>query len=362
MQCTKGMLVAISGNVTKEFYTNRSSGDREISRTIIVEDVLSTAQPAAGRLAPGRHGPRDQDPADGSGAPGRAPAGRRAPGPGLTRAPKRARADRRSEGELRQRDADLHRSRQGSGARPAEHRDADPVRNRHRPAACRRHQRRAERPRRQHDANPTRHRVNTRSPAGRPETGRGCDRTVGPEAPKSHARSTGGLKQRPADPNPETGSRTDAAPHRRNAPTTRSSVTARRIHNATDVRRARGIPRARTQTRSETHPKIAGNRSTSATGPQRQSTTRGRPTRHSPRHPRAGKEHRKPSTARRADEHPSERRAQDTPEIETKSERVEPAMTPGDGPGNGQRGSGRKRTPHRPRPKTRPGLASTTRR
>ncbi len=44
------------------------------------------------------------------------------------------------------------------------------------------------------------------------------------------------------------------------------------------------------------------------------------------------------------------------------SERVERAMTPGDGPGNGQRGSGRKRTPHRPRPKTRPGLASTTRR
>ncbi len=57
MQCTKGMLVAISGNVTKEFYTNRSSGDREISRTIIVEDVLSTA----GSLQPDVSHPADMD-------------------------------------------------------------------------------------------------------------------------------------------------------------------------------------------------------------------------------------------------------------------------------------------------------------
>ena len=36
------MLLAVSGNVTKKFYTNRA-GEREISRTIIVEDILSTA-------------------------------------------------------------------------------------------------------------------------------------------------------------------------------------------------------------------------------------------------------------------------------------------------------------------------------
>ena len=56
MQCEKGMLVAISGNVTKEFYTNRS-GDREISRTIIVEDILSTG----GSLQPDVAHPADMD-------------------------------------------------------------------------------------------------------------------------------------------------------------------------------------------------------------------------------------------------------------------------------------------------------------
>jgi single-stranded DNA-binding protein len=56
MQCTKGMLVAICGNVTKEFYTSRS-GDREISRTIIVEDILSTG----GSLQPEVAHPADID-------------------------------------------------------------------------------------------------------------------------------------------------------------------------------------------------------------------------------------------------------------------------------------------------------------
>ena len=40
LQCTKGMLVAVSGNVTKEFYRRRA-GTRELSRTMIVEDILS---------------------------------------------------------------------------------------------------------------------------------------------------------------------------------------------------------------------------------------------------------------------------------------------------------------------------------
>ena len=56
MQCAKGMLVAISGNVTKEFYTNRN-GDREISQTIIVEDILSTG----GSLQPDVAHPADID-------------------------------------------------------------------------------------------------------------------------------------------------------------------------------------------------------------------------------------------------------------------------------------------------------------
>ena len=57
MQCDKGMLVAITGNVTKEFYTNRSSGEREISRTIIIEDILS----AGGSLQPNVAHPADMD-------------------------------------------------------------------------------------------------------------------------------------------------------------------------------------------------------------------------------------------------------------------------------------------------------------
>ena len=56
MQCSKGMLVAVSGNVTKEFYTSRSD-DREISRTIIVEDILSTG----GSLQPDVAHPADID-------------------------------------------------------------------------------------------------------------------------------------------------------------------------------------------------------------------------------------------------------------------------------------------------------------
>ena len=56
MQCTKGMLLAIGGGVTKEFYTNRN-GDREISRTIIVEEILSTG----GSLQPGVAHPADID-------------------------------------------------------------------------------------------------------------------------------------------------------------------------------------------------------------------------------------------------------------------------------------------------------------
>ena len=77
MQCTKGMLVAISGNVTKEFYENRA-GEREISRTIIVEEhPVDRRQPPARRVAPGRHGPRDQDPADGSGTASAAASRRR---------------------------------------------------------------------------------------------------------------------------------------------------------------------------------------------------------------------------------------------------------------------------------------------
>ena len=56
MQCTKGMLVAISGNVTKEFYRSRS-GEQEISRTIIVEDILSTG----GSLQPDVAHPADID-------------------------------------------------------------------------------------------------------------------------------------------------------------------------------------------------------------------------------------------------------------------------------------------------------------
>ena len=50
------MLVAVSGNVTKEFYTSRS-GDREISRTIIVEDILSVG----GSLQPEVAHPADMD-------------------------------------------------------------------------------------------------------------------------------------------------------------------------------------------------------------------------------------------------------------------------------------------------------------
>ena len=56
MQCTKGMLVAITGNVTKEFYENRA-GERDISRTIIVEDILSTG----GSLQPDVAHPADMD-------------------------------------------------------------------------------------------------------------------------------------------------------------------------------------------------------------------------------------------------------------------------------------------------------------
>ena len=83
MQCEKGMLVAISRNVTKEFYQSRS-GEREISRTIIVEDILSTA----GSLQPEVAHPADMDheiktTAHRSRARGRALARRRAARPRL---------------------------------------------------------------------------------------------------------------------------------------------------------------------------------------------------------------------------------------------------------------------------------------
>ena len=55
-QCTKGQLIAVSGNVTKEFY-NARSGERAISRTIIVEDILSVA----GSLQPNVAHPADMD-------------------------------------------------------------------------------------------------------------------------------------------------------------------------------------------------------------------------------------------------------------------------------------------------------------
>ena len=56
LQCTKGMLVAVSGNVTKEFYQSRA-GTRELSRTIIVEDILSVG----GSLQPEISHPADID-------------------------------------------------------------------------------------------------------------------------------------------------------------------------------------------------------------------------------------------------------------------------------------------------------------
>ena len=56
LQCTKGMLVTVSGNVTKEFYQS-SAGTREPSRTIIVEDILSVG----GSLQPDVSHPADID-------------------------------------------------------------------------------------------------------------------------------------------------------------------------------------------------------------------------------------------------------------------------------------------------------------
>ena len=56
MQCKKGTLVAVTGNVTKEFYETRAGG-REISRTIIVEDIAS----APGSLQPDVAHPADID-------------------------------------------------------------------------------------------------------------------------------------------------------------------------------------------------------------------------------------------------------------------------------------------------------------
>ena len=54
-QCDKGQ-IAVTGNVTKEFYQTRS-GERAESRTIIVEDMLS----AAGSLQPNVAHPADMD-------------------------------------------------------------------------------------------------------------------------------------------------------------------------------------------------------------------------------------------------------------------------------------------------------------
>ena len=55
-QCAKGQMIAVTGNVTKEFYQTRS-GERAESRTIIVEDMLS----AAGSLQPNVAHPADMD-------------------------------------------------------------------------------------------------------------------------------------------------------------------------------------------------------------------------------------------------------------------------------------------------------------
>ena len=55
-QCDKGQMIAVTGNVTKEFYQTRS-GERAESRTIIVEDMLS----AAGSLQPNVAHPADMD-------------------------------------------------------------------------------------------------------------------------------------------------------------------------------------------------------------------------------------------------------------------------------------------------------------
>ena len=55
-QCAKGRLIAVSGNVTKEFYQTRT-GERAVSRTIIVEDIVS----AAGSLQPNVSHPADMD-------------------------------------------------------------------------------------------------------------------------------------------------------------------------------------------------------------------------------------------------------------------------------------------------------------
>ena len=55
-QCEKGMLVAVSGNVTKEFYETRAGGRQE-SRTIIAEDIISVG----GSLQPNVAHPADID-------------------------------------------------------------------------------------------------------------------------------------------------------------------------------------------------------------------------------------------------------------------------------------------------------------
>ena len=196
--------------------------------------------------------------------------------------------------------------------------------------------------------------------------------TIGRLAPK-HRNS---MRVQPADARnarPIRAPKPGQAPTRRRITATRPRRDPARRRDATATRptsvepaQSRGIPEARTQTRSRSHPKIAARRSSRPARLQEQSTSRGRPARHSPRHtprhPRAPKGDRRPPTAGRAGEDPSEPRDLDTPETETNSERLERAMTPGDGPGNGQRDSGDKRAPRRPRPKTRPGLALTTRR
>ena len=54
MSCSKGQLIAVMGGVTLDFYQSRTHGSRQISRTLIIEDLYSTAasiQPKEGHPA-----------------------------------------------------------------------------------------------------------------------------------------------------------------------------------------------------------------------------------------------------------------------------------------------------------------------
>lgn len=57
-QCDKGQMLAVTGNGSRDFYESRRSGETVVSRTIIVEGVLS----AAGSLQRDVPHPADIDP------------------------------------------------------------------------------------------------------------------------------------------------------------------------------------------------------------------------------------------------------------------------------------------------------------